>query len=112
MPKHFRHLSLRFPQHLHQVSGHGIGADGGGGTTPLLFCLGKTSFTSHVGSVILLGQVMLHVRHVGVKVLFGLKETSIGNIAQARAFQGGDTSGFKFRTTQEVRSRVTGRGSS
>lgn len=37
-------LDFRF--HLHQVSGHGIGADGGGGTTPLLFCLGKTSFTS------------------------------------------------------------------
>ena len=26
----FRHVSLRFLQHL-QVSGHGIGADGGGG---------------------------------------------------------------------------------
>ena len=29
-------------------------------------------------------DAMLHV-HVGVKVLNGLKETSIGNIAQARA---------------------------
>ena len=39
-------------------------------------------------------DAMLHV-HVGVKVLNGLKETSIGNIAQARVV--GDTSGFQCR---------------